>query len=252
MLKTRVIPTLLFKNSGLVKGVSFDSWRRIGAALPAIKVYNMRDVDELVFLDISASLENRSVDFEEIDRLADECFMPFTVGGGIRSFEDIRKALRAGADKVSMNTAAVERPELIREGAKSFGSQSIVISIDAKKHPSGQYTVVTHSGTKDTHLPVLEWAKRVESLGAGEILLTSIDKDGTMNGFDLDLFKQITDGVSIPIIGAGGAGNYSHLAEAIKIGGCSAVAAASMFHFTEQTPQEAKRYLASQGIAVRL
>jgi cyclase len=249
MLKVRIIPTLLFKDHGLVKGVGFDSWRRVGTALPAIKVYNTREVDELVFLDISANRENRSLDFTEVDRLADECFMPLTVGGGIRSTEDIKKALRAGADKVAINSAAIERPELIREGAYAFGAQCIVLSIDVRKTANG-YRVFSHSGTHDTGLDAVEWAKRAESLGAGEILLTSIERDGTQEGYDLDLLRSVTAAVTIPVIAAGGAGCYEDMAKALKEG-CSAVAAASMFHFTQQTPLEAKRYLAERGFPAR-
>lgn len=251
MLKTRIIPTLLYKDHGLVKGVSFDSWRRVGTALPAIKVYNTREVDELVFLDITANRENRSPDFEEIDRLADECFMPLTVGGGIRSTEDIKKALRAGADKVAINTAALENPQLIRDGAKIFGAQCIVVSIDFRRDVTGRPVVYSRSGTHETGLSPREWALKAESLGAGEILLTSVERDGTMKGYDLDLLKEVSSSVRIPVIAAGGAGCYDHMLQALTVGGCSAVAAASMFHFTQQTPLEAKKFLLANGIATR-
>lgn len=251
MLKTRIIPTLLFKDHGLVKGVGFDSWRRIGAALPAIKVYNMREVDELIFLDIAATAEGRSLDFAVVDELADDCFMPLTVGGGIRSFEDIRDALRAGADKVAINSAALENPSLISEGAGSFGSQCIVLSIDAKRMSDGSHRVFSHSGKEETSRSPEAWAREAERLGAGEILITSIEKDGTLEGYDIDLVRKVSDAVKIPVIAGGGAGSYQDMLKALQEGKASAVAAASMFHFTEQTPMEAKRYLADQGIRVR-
>ncbi len=234
MLKVRIIPTLLFKDYGLVKGVGFDSWRRVDTALPAIKVYNTRQVDELVFLDIVATSEGHTIDYEEIDMLADECFMPMTVGGGVRTVEDIRKLLRAGADKVCINTAAVQDPKLISEAAAMFGAQCIVISIDARKRREGGYEVYTHSGTKPEGLSPSDWAKEAEARGAGEIILTSIERDGTMEGYDLDLIRSVTRSVTIPVIASGGAGNYDHMVDAISKAKASAVAAASIFHFTEQ------------------
>ncbi len=252
MLKVRIIPTLLFKDYGLVKGVGFDSWRRVDTALPAIKVYNTRQVDELVFLDIVATSEGHTIDYEEIDMLADECFMPMTVGGGVRTVEDIRKLLRAGADKVCINTAAVQDPKLISEAAAMFGAQCIVISIDARKRREGGYEVYTHSGTKPEGLSPSDWAKEAEARGAGEIILTSIERDGTMEGYDLDLIRSVTRSVTIPVIASGGAGNYDHMVDAISKAKASAVAAASIFHFTEQTPMEAKQFLAAKGIPTRL
>jgi len=252
MLKTRIIPTLLYKDHGLVKGERFDSWRRIGTALPAIKVYNTREVDELVFLDIAASLEERAIDFEEVDRLADECFMPLTVGGGVRSLEDIRKLLRAGADKVALNTGAIANPQLIADAARMFGAQCVVVSIDARSSPVGGYLVSTHSGTRATPTDVVAWARQVAELGAGEILLTSIERDGTMLGYDVELIRSVTGAVSIPVIASGGAGSYEDMVQAVLTGGASAVAAASMFHFTEQTPLAAKRYLQERSIPVRM
>ena len=251
MLKTRIIPTLLYKNHGLVKGISFNSWRRVGTTLPAIKVYNTRQVDELILVDIAATPEGRAIDFAEIDRVADECFMPLTVGGGIRSMEDIRGLLRAGADKITLNTGALENPELISEGAKQFGAQCIVVSIDVNKNKSGSYEVYSRSGVKPTGKNPVEWAAQAARLGAGEILLTSIDRDGTMSGYDIDLIKSVCDVVNIPVIASGGAGTYEHMVEAILRGGPSAVAAASIFHFTQQTPLEAKDYLRHKGINVR-
>ena len=252
MLKVRIIPTLLYKDHGLVKGIGFDSWRRVGTALPAIKVYAARQVDELILLDIAATRENRAVDFEEIDQLADECFMPLTVGGGIRTVEDVRRLLRAGADKVAINSAAVENPELIGGAAALAGSQCVVVSIDVKQHADGRREVWTHAGTRPAGRPPVEWAREAEARGAGEILLTSIDQDGAMGGFDVDLIRAVSGAVSIPVIASGGAGNYEHMRAAVQEGGASAVAAASIFHFTQQTPLEAKAYLRQQGIPVRL
>lgn len=247
------MPTLLFTNMGLVKGIQFDSWRRVGGAMQAIKVYNMREVDELVFLDISATKENRSPDFEMIDSLADECFMPLTVGGGIRSVDDVRKLLKVGADKVSINTAAVENIQLVRDIAQKFGSQCVVVSIDVRRvDGDNNWRVYTHAGKKATNLDPIKFAQDAERMGAGEILLTSIDQDGTMNNYDIGLIKKITAAVNIPVIASGGAGNYEHMAEALMNGKASAVAAASIFHFTEQTPLAAKQYLKQKGINVRL
>jgi cyclase len=251
MLKTRVMPTLLFKEFGLVKGVRFDSWRRVGSVMQAVKVYNMREVDELVFLDISATREGRRPDFATVDEIADECFMPLTVGGGVRSLDDVRTLLRVGADKVALNTAAVETPELITETARTFGAQCVVVSIDARR-AAGGYEAYTRSGTAAAGTDPLALARRAESLGAGEILLTSIDQDGTLAGYDIELTRRVSTAVSIPVIASGGAGTYAHLVEAVLEGGASAVAAASMYHFTEQTPLEAKRYMGGHGLRVRL
>ena len=252
MLKTRVIPTLLFKDVGLVKGVAFESWRRVGPALQAIRVYSMREVDELIFLDITATANQRGPDLQQIDDLADECFMPLTVGGGVRSIEDIRDLLSVGADKVAINTAALHNPDIIREGAEQFGSQCIVVSIDFRRHPDGHAEVFSSCGSHPTGRTPVEWACEVESLGAGEILLTSIERDGTMEGYELDVIREVTDAVSIPVIASGGAGNYEHMSSAILQGGAAAIAAASIFHFTEQTPREAKLHLQERGINVRL
>lgn len=252
MLKVRVMPTLLFKDVGLVKGVAFDSWRRIGAALQAVKVYNMREVDELIFLDISATPQGRAPMFSEIDDLADECFMPMTVGGGVASVEDIRSLLEIGADKVSVNSHALDNVELIREGARLFGSQCIVVSIDVRKRHDGAYEVYGRCGTQPTGRDPVSWANEIEELGAGEILLTSIDRDGTMQGYDIALTRMVTEAVRIPVIASGGAGSYADMLAVLRDGGASAVAAASIFHFTEQTPKAAKQYLAEHGIPVRL
>lgn len=251
MLKIRLIPTLLWKNVGLVKGVSFNSWRRIGTLMPALKVYNTREVDELILVEISATTEGYEPDYQSIEELAAECFVPLTVGGGIRTTEHIRKLLRAGADKVCINSAAYETPDLISQGAKRFGSQCIVVSIDAKKNSDGSYECFSHSGSRATGKEPGEWAKSVEALGAGEILITSIDKDGTMKGYDVELIKRVTDCVRIPVIASGGAGSYEDMVQVVVSGKASAIAAASIFHFTHATPLEAKQFLARKGIAVR-
>ncbi len=251
MLKVRVIPTMLWKGVGLVKGVRFNSWRRTGSVMPAIKVYNTRDVDELIVLDITATNENREPDFKSLEEFAAECFVPLTVGGGVRTLAHIRELLRSGADKVCINTAAYENPEFIREAAGRFGAQCLVVSIDARRSVTGKYLCFHHAGTQAAGVEVSEWAKQLESLGAGEILITSIDRDGTMEGYDLELVNQVTSSVSIPVTASGGAGNYSHMLQAFQESTVSAVAAASIFHFTEQTPLEAKKFLASRGIPVR-
>ncbi len=250
MLKLRIIPTLLFKDVGLVKGVGFDSWRRVGSAMQTVKVYNMREVDELVFFDISATPDKRRPDFKQIEELAAECFMPMTVGGGVRTVEDIRDLLMVGADKVAINTAAVETPRIITEGATSFGVQCIVVGIDVKVTATG-WEVYTHCGTRPTGLDPVAHALAVEALGAGEILLTSINRDGTMTGYDVEITRRVAEAVSIPVIASGGAGNYGHMAEVLRGSKVAAVAAASIYHFTEQTPKEAKNFLRDQGFMVR-
>jgi cyclase len=251
MLKTRIIPTLLWKDVGLVKGERFDSWRRIGTVLPAIKVYNQREVDELVLLDIVATREGRTPDYASIEEYCAECFVPLTVGGGVRSIGHVRDLLKVGADKVAINTAAYEIPSLVSEVAGRFGSQCVVVSIDVRKLASGGYECFSHSGTRSTGKSPEDWASEVEAFGAGEILLTSIDRDGTMVGYDLDLIGSVAARVRIPVIASGGAGEYEHMREAVVEAHASAVAAASMFHFTEATPVEAKRYLKAKQVAVR-
>jgi cyclase len=246
------MPTLLFKDVGLVKGVKFDSWRRVGSVMQSVKVYNMREVDELVFLDITATQEGRRPDFETVDEIADECFMPLTVGGGIATLEDVRRLLQVGADKVAINTASVTNPKLVSEVARTFGSQCAVISIDVRRVDDGRFEVFTQAGTNATGQDPAEHARDVEHRGAGEILLTSIDADGTMAGYDIELVRRVVDAVSIPVIASGGAGSYADMAAALLDGGAAAVAAASIFHFTEQTPLEAKHYLRERGIPVRL
>lgn len=243
---------MLLKNVGLVKGISFDSWRRVGPVLPSIKVYNLRQVDEIILVDITATLERREPDYESIVEYTSECFVPLTIGGGIRSIDHITKLLRSGADKVSVNSITYENPNLVKEASARFGAQCIVVSIDVRKKPDGTYECYKNSGTQSTGKEVVSWVKFMESLGAGEILLTSIDRDGSMKGYDLELIKNVCAAVSIPVIASGGAGTYQHLYEAISLGRASAVAAASIFHFTEQTPIEAKKYLAGHNIPVRL
>lgn len=250
MLKVRVIPTLLWKDFGLVKGVRFDSWRRVGAVLPAIKVYNARDVDELVLVDITASGDERSPDHESVADFADECSVPLTVGGGIRDHEEIVRLLHAGADKVSLNTALFERPQLVDDAARQFGSQCVVASIDVRRGDDGAVRCLSHSGTRETGRTPVEWARELADRGAGEILLTSVDRDGTMSGYDLDLIAHVAAAVAVPVIASGGAGTYQHLVDAVQRG-ASAVAAASMFHFTEQTPAGAKAAMHAAGIPVR-
>ena len=251
MLKVRIIPTLLWKNFGLVKGVGFNSWRRVGPVLPAIKLYNTRDVDELVLVNILATQESSAPDSESVHEFADECFVPLTVGGGITTLDQIQGLLRAGADKVIINTAAHTDPSLIENAARRFGSQCIVASVDARYENDGSHLCYSHSGTAVTKRRPSTWAKELENRGAGEILITSIDRDGSMQGYDLDLIEQVTGIVNVPVIASGGAGNYEHMRKAIQDAGASAVAAASMFHFTAQTPAEAKTFLSKSGIPVR-
>lgn len=251
MLKVRVIPTLLWKNFGLVKGVGFDSWRRVGPVLPAIKVYNTREVDELILVDILAHKGADDPDFESINEFGQDCFVPFTVGGGITRIDQVQKLLRAGADKVSINTAAYQHPGLITEIAKRHGVQCVVASIDARRDGDGKYLCYSHAGQVQTRYEVAEWAREVEARGAGEILITSVERDGTMQGYDLSLIETVVNAVNIPVIASGGAGNYAHMVEAVVQGGASAVAAASIFHFTEQTPAGAKAALAAAGVPAR-
>lgn len=250
MLKVRVIPTLLWKSFGLVKGVRFDSWRRVGAIMPAVKVYNQREVDELILVDIEATREGRAPDYAMVEEIAAECFVPLTVGGGVSTLEIVRELLRAGADKVCINSAAYDHPDLIREASARFGAQCIVVGIDARRLEGGTYECISHSGTLGTGRDPESWARHVEAMGAGELLLTSVERDGTMEGYDLDLVARVADSVQIPVIASGGAGSYEHMHQAIQ-NGAAAVAAASIFHFTEQTPREAKRFFAARGVAVR-
>lgn len=251
MLKVRIIPTLLWKGTGLVKGIGFDSWRYIGSVLPAIKVYNLRDVDELILVDITANGESREPDYESIKDFASECTVPFTVGGGITNINHIAKLLSSGADKVVINTAAYMNLDFVKEATIRFGSQCIVASIDVKIIQEGVSRCFSHSGTILTKKDPVIWAMELEKQGAGEIMVTSIDRDGTMQGYDLPLIKSIVDAVDVPVIASGGAGSYEDMRRAIQDCGASAVAAASMFHFTQQSPAEAKAYLSDAGLPIR-
>ena len=250
MLKVRVIPTLLWKDFGLVKGVSFDSWRRVGPVLPAIKVYNSREVDELILVDIMASRKGNSPDQNSLNDFADECFVPLTVGGGITSLSQIVSLLHSGADKISLNSALFDNPNLVNEAAYQFGVQCIVASIDVRRLDD-RFICLSHSGTRISQCEPVAWAKELADRGAGEILLTSLDRDGTMQGYDLELIEMVASAINIPVIASGGAGNYQHMIDAVKQAGASAVAAASIFHFTEQTPSGAKSAMSAAGIPVR-
>ena len=251
MLKVRVIPTLLWKQFGLVKGVGFDSWRRVGPVLPAVKVYNQREVDELVLVDIAAHLSDEDPDFESIDEFGRDCFVPLTVGGGITKIDQVQKLLRAGADKVILNTSAYTRPELVTEIALCHGTQCVVASIDVRATYNGNWMCFSHAGQQATGREVCDWARELQSRGAGEILITSIERDGTFQGYDLALIEKVVGAVKIPVIASGGAGSYQHMVDVVIKAGASAVAAASMFHFTEHTPAGAKAALAAAGVPVR-
>lgn len=251
MLKVRIIPTLLWKKFGLVKGVGFESWRRLGSVLPSIKVYNQREVDELFLVDIVAH-QSDDIDFESICEFGQDCFVPLTVGGGISHIEQVQRLLRAGADKVSVNTVAYSRPELVSEIAKRHGVQCVVASIDVRRVPvGGGWWCFSNAGQHPTGREVCEWAREIEDRGAGEILITSVERDGTLQGYDLALIEAVVNAVKIPVIASGGAGTYQHMVDAVKQAGASAVAAASLFHFTEQTPAGAKAAMQEAGISVR-
>jgi cyclase len=251
MLCKRIIPCLDVKDGRVVKGVKFVNLRDAGDPVAAARAYDKAGADELVFLDITASHERRGILLDVVRRTAEQCFMPLTVGGGIRSVEDMRTLLRNGADKVALNTAAVLRPALIREGAKAFGSQCIVLAIDAKRSGAGKWEVFLHGGRTPTGLDALAWARKGARLGAGEILLTSMDADGTKQGYDLALTKAVSASVSVPVIASGGAGNLKHLSDVLKRGGADAVLAASIFHFNQYSIPQARRYLRRQGIPMR-
>ena len=252
MLKARVIPCLDVKDGRVVKGVNFVDLVDAGDPVAQARFYDREGADELCFLDITASHEERDTLYEVVRRTAEECFMPLTVGGGVRAVEDIRLLLLAGADKASINTAAVERPELVREAAQKFGSQCVVVAIDAKQSAPGRWQVFTHGGRRGTGIDALDWARRMAELGAGEILLTSMDRDGTRAGFDIALTRAVADAVPIPVIASGGVGTLDHLVEGIRDGHASAVLAASIFHFGTYRIGEAKAYLAKAGIPVRV
>ena len=252
MLKTRVIPCLDVKDGRTVKGVNFVDLVDAGDPVEQARVYDAEGADELCFLDITASHENRDTIYEVVRRTAEECFMPLTVGGGIRRIDDIRKLLLAGADKVSINTAAVRNPDFVARAAEKFGTQCIVVAIDARATDGGGWEIFTHGGRRATGIDAVAWATRMVTLGAGEILLTSMDRDGTRQGFDIELTRTIADAVPVPVIASGGVGILDHLAEGVLEGRASAVLAASIFHFGEFTIAEAKRHMAAAGVAVRL
>ena len=251
MLKARIIPCLDVKDGRTVKGVNFVDLIDAGDPVEQAKFYDSQGADELTFLDITASQENRDTIFDVVNRTAEQCFMPLTVGGGIRQVEDIRKMLLAGADKVSINTAAVHRPEFVGEAAEKFGSQCIVVAIDAKSTGPGKWEIFTHGGREPTGIDAIEWAKRMADLGAGEILLTSMDRDGTRSGFDIELTRTLADAVNVPVIASGGVGTLDHLVAGIRDGHASAVLAASIFHFGEYSIPEAKAHMAAAGVAIR-
>ena len=252
MLKMRVIPCLDVKDGRVVKGVNFTDLVDAGDPVAQARFYDSEGADELTFLDITASSDNRGTLFDVVSRTAEQCFMPLTVGGGVRAIEDIRKLLLAGADKVSINTAAVHRPELVKEGAEKFGSQCIVVAIDAKQTAPNKFEIFTHGGRRGTGLDAVDWAKRMAELGAGEILLTSMDRDGTRSGFNLKLTRAVADAVQIPVIASGGVGTLDHLAEGILEGHATGVLAASIFHFGEFSIRQAKDHMKAAGIAVRM
>lgn len=252
MLSIRIIPCLDVHAGRVVKGVRFVDLIDAGDPVQQAKAYEKQGADELVFLDITASNEERKIMLDVVERTASECFMPLTVGGGLRNLEDIRTMLNAGADKVSLNTSALLNPKLISDASNKFGNQCIVVAVDAKKISDNKWRVFTHGGRNDTGKDLIEWVKEVERCGAGEILLTSMDADGTKDGYDLELNQQVSDAVGIPIIASGGAGNLDHLADAIIKGKANAVLAASIFHFGTYSISEAKEHLKSLNIPVRL
>jgi cyclase len=251
MLKNRIIPCLDVKNGRVVKGINFVDLKDAGDPVEQAKIYSDGGADEICFLDITASNENRETIYDVVERTSKKCFVPLTVGGGVRSVEDINKLLNCGADKVSINTAAVENPKVIEESSKKFGSQCIVVAIDAKKK-NDKWEIFTHGGRNNSGINALEFVKKMENSGAGELLITSMDRDGTQVGYDNELMSNITALVNIPVIASGGVGNLDHLADGIKLGNASAVLAASIFHYGKHSVKEAKEYLASKGIPVRI
>ena len=252
MLKKRIIPCLDVKDGRVVKGINFIDLIDAGDPVEQASVYNQNGADEICFLDITASSDKRDILLDTVKKTAECCFVPLTVGGGVRSIQDIRKLLLAGADKVSINTAAIKNPNLIKESANKFGSQCIVVAIDAKKIKENNWEVFTHGGRQSTQLNAVEFAKLAEENGAGEILLTSMDRDGTKEGYDIELTKKISSALKIPVIASGGVGSLKHLKDGIVEGGSSAVLAASIFHFGEYSIREAKEYLKKENVPVRL
>ena len=252
MLRTRIIPCLDVKDGRVVKGVNFVSLVDAGDPVEQAKIYDAQGADELCFLDITASSDNRGILYDVISRVAEQCFMPLTVGGGVRTIEDIRNLLLAGADKVSINTEAVKRPEFVGEAAAKFGSQCIVVAIDAKQVAASKFEVFTHGGRNATGIDAVEWAKKMVALGAGEILLTSMDRDGTKQGINLELTRAVSEAVSVPVIASGGIGELSHFSQAVKEGKADAVLAASVFHFGTFTIGQVKKSMQADNIAVRI
>ena len=252
MLKNRIIPCLDVKNGRVVKGINFVDLKDAGDPVEQARIYDKGGADEICFLDITASNQNRHTIIDVVSKTAENCFVPLTVGGGIRTIENIRDLLLAGADKVSINTAAVKDMNFVKDASKKFGTQCMVVAVDAKKISNGKWEIFTHGGREKTGIDAIEFAKKAEAYGAGEILLTSMDKDGTKTGYDIDLLKQVTTRVSIPVIASGGVGNLEHFYEGIIKGGASAVLAASIFHYGEHTIQQAKEYLASKDVPVRI
>ena len=252
MLKNRIIPCLDVKNGRVVKGINFVELKDAGDPVEQAKIYSDGGADEICFLDITASNENRDTIIEIVRKTAKECFVPLTVGGGVRTIQNITDLLLAGADKVSINTAAVKNVDFVKDASKKFGSQCIVVAIDAKKVSENKWEIFTHGGRNKTGIDVIEYAKKIEYNGAGEILLTSMDKDGTKSGYDIDLLKAITKNTNIPVIASGGVGKLDHLYDGIVKGGASAVLAASIFHYGELTIKDTKEYLKSKNIPVRL
>ena len=251
MLKNRIIPCLDVKNGRVVKGINFVDLKDAGDPVEQAQIYSDGGADEICFLDITASNENRNTIYEVVEKTSKKCFVPLTVGGGVRSVDDINKLLNCGADKVSINTAAVKDPKVVIESSKRFGSQCIVVAIDAKKNGE-KWEIFTHGGRNNTEIEVIEFAKKMQDCGAGELLVTSMDRDGTQIGYDIDLIKKISSNVNIPLIASGGVGNLDHLVEGIKLGNASAVLAASIFHYGNYSILEAKQYLESKGIPVRI
>ena len=251
MLKNRIIPCLDVKNGRVVKGINFIDLKDAGDPVEQAKIYSDGGADEICFLDITASNENRNTIYDVVEKTSKKCFVPLTVGGGVRSVDDINKLLNCGADKVSINTAAVQNVKVVVESSKKFGSQCIVVAIDAKKK-SNSWEIFTHGGRNNTGIDAIEFAKKMEDAGAGELLVTSMDRDGTQVGYDIELMTKISSRVNIPVIASGGAGNLDHLVDGIKLGNASAVLAASIFHYGKYSVKEAKEYLDSKGIPVRI
>ena len=251
MLKNRIIPCLDVKNGRVVKGINFVDLKDAGDPVEQAKIYSDGGADEICFLDITASNENRSTIYEVVKKTSEKCFVPLTVGGGVRSIEDINKLLNCGADKVSINTAAVQNPKIVMESSLKFGSQCIVVAIDAKKEGSN-WKIFTHGGRNKTDIDAIKFAKQMEEYGAGELLVTSMDRDGTQKGYDIDLMQKISEMVNIPVIASGGVGSLDHLAEGITKGKANAVLAASIFHYGKYSIKQAKEYLDSKGIPVRI